>query len=216
MSDWIDVTQPISADMVFWPGQVAPSFERLSNMDSGHMANVTKLSLSMHTGTHMDAPLHFFNDGKDIAQMPPETGVGDLRLIQHRGKGHITADDLRQYESRTRSIKEGERIFFKTHHSQEDWLKQDFKEDYTGVSAGAAEYLREKKVRLVGIDYLSIAPMDDLLNVHHILLGSGIWITEGLKLDGLEEGDYEVICLPLKILGADGSPARVLLRPKQK
>lgn len=216
MSEWIDVTQPISEDMVFWPGQVGPSFERISNMDSGHIANVTKLSLSMHTGTHMDAPLHFFNDGKDIAQMPPETGVGDLRLVQHTGANHITADDIRNYENRTRLIEEGERIFFQTRHSDEDWLKQDFKKDYTAVSARAAEYLREKKIRLVGIDYLSIAPMDDLLNVHHILLGSGIWITEGLKLTGLKEGDYEVICLPLKIEGADGSPARVLLRPKQK
>ena len=212
MSKWIDVTHSLAKGMVFWPGQTQPRFELISNMGAGHMANVTKVDMSVHTGTHMDAPVHFIEGGKDIAQMPPEVGVGKVRLMEHRSADHISISHLQDYESRTRTIAENERLFFKTRHSGENWIKEEFNQDYTALSAEAAEFLKKRKLKLVGIDYLSIAPFNDLTPTHRVLLGSEIWIVEGLRLGELQEAEYELICLPLKIEGADGSPVRVLMK----
>lgn len=212
MANWIDVSQAIKPGMVFWPGQVPPAFVRISDMDKGDTANVTKLSLSVHTGTHMDAPLHFLNDGAGIDKMPLEAGIGKVRVMNYSGSGPIEAEDIWSYEKRSSGIGKGERIFFKTRNSEEDWLEQEFKTNYIGLSSGGADYLKEKKIQLVGIDYLSIAPYNDLPSPHYSLLGNGIWVVEGLNLQKINEKEYELICLPLKIENCDGSPCRVLMR----
>ena len=212
MNEWIDVTQTLQKSMAYWPGQEKPEFSLLADIKKGDMANVTKIDISCHTGTHMDAPLHFLDEAQDISTMPVSAMVGAGKIMLIEEKEHISKKAIQQAEERVGHIKKGDRILFKTHHSNKDWIMEEFRTDYTALAADGAQYLVDKGIALVGIDYLSIAPYDNLVEIHQILLKQKIWIVEGLRLLNIEEGEYEIICLPLKIKGADGAPARVLVR----
>jgi arylformamidase len=214
MNNWIDATQSLQEGMVYWPGQDAPKFKQVASLIKGDMANLTQLSLSAHTGTHMDAPLHFVDGTKDISEMPLEAMTGDARVFEIMTGKNITKDDLISAEKRQGKIIKGDKILFKTKFSITNWTLEPFKEFYPALSRDAAEYLTEKEIMVVGIDYLSIAPFDNLVEIHEILLKKGIWVIEGLNLNQVEEGSYDIIATPLKIKGSDGSPARVLLKKK--
>lgn len=208
-SKWIDICVPISDGMPHWPGEPPVSVTRMKSIENGHGANVSVLSMSAHTGTHMDAPLHFIENGKDITAADAEILIGEARVIEIRGKGEISADDISSYD-----FKQGERILLKTGNSDEEWFEREFNSNYAFLAGDAAAYLARKGVVLVGIDYLSIAKYKEGEEAHKHLLGNGIWIIEGLYLKEAEEGVYDMICLPLKIRGSEGAPARVMLRKK--
>lgn len=208
---WLDVTYPISPEMAVWPGQPQTERHRVSSIDEGKDSNVSVLTMSTHTGTHMDAPLHFYKDGTDITAAPFEALLGSVRVAEVPGSV-VSSAEIKSYEKRTRALAAGERIFFKTANSQKDWLTEPFNEAYVAVDAEAAQYLVERKIAVVGVDYLSVAPFNDTFHTHRTLLGVGVWVIEGLDLRHVQEGYFEMIALPLKIVGSDASPLRVLLR----
>jgi arylformamidase len=205
--NWIDITTPIENDMVHWPGDTDIVFKRASSISDGDICNLTNISMSAHTATHMDAPLHFIDNANDISTMPLDAVIGKAKVIEIKNHVSINLEEFKSHE-----IEKGDRILFKTQNSFADWRMKDFKEDYVFLSAEAAKYLVERKVKTVGVDYLSVAEFNNSAEVHNILLGAGIWIIEGLALKDISEGTYDLICLPLNLIGSDGSPARAVLR----
>jgi arylformamidase len=212
-SNWIDVTVPLKEGMAIWPGDVTIKIERRRSMDRGDAANNSAISLGVHTGTHMDAPKHFIKDGKSIDKLPLETSVGPARVIEIKDKISIKPEELKQH-----NIKKGERILFKTVNSPRCWQTDAFVNDFVFVTRDAAQFLVDAGVILVGVDYLSVgSPMDPdkamRPDTHQILLGAGLYLIEGLNLTAVKAGDYNLICLPLKLMDAEGSPVRAILQP---
>ena len=209
---WLEVTWPIEPEMVTWPGQPQTERRRTSSIDEGKSSNVSTLTMSVHSGTHMDAPLHFYKDGADITAAPFEAMFGPVRVAEIVGEV-ISSAQIKTYEARAGELKPGERVFFKTGNSRRNWLTEPFDEGYVAVAAEAASYLVERQIAVVGVDYLSVAPFADTYHTHRTLLGADVWVIEGLDLRNVTEGHFEMVAMPLKIVGSDASPLRVLLRP---
>jgi arylformamidase len=206
---WIDISVTLHDGMVHWPDNPPVVIQRQLDISKGDVANVSMLSMGSHTGTHMDAPLHFLADGKGLDEMELEATMGRARVIEISDPVAVGVSELEDQD-----IDAGDRILFKTRNSNRTWADLPFDEDFVYVSAGAATHLVERGVRLVGVDYLSVGGFkSDGVETHTELLEAGIWIIEGLDLSGVSAGEYEVICLPLKILRSDGAPARAILRP---
>ncbi|MGI6567751.1 MAG: cyclase family protein [Firmicutes bacterium] len=203
---WIDVTWTIHPQMTVWPGDSQPVLERTATVEEDGVQG-TRLGLSVHTGTHIDAPRHFVAGGATIDAIPLEVLTGPCLVIDVPGCELIGPSHLENLAW------EGvERVIFRTDNSAIP-LQGDFRRDYTGLSVEAAKSLIQRGIRLVGIDYLSIeryAPDSDFA-VHKALLGAGVVIVEGLKLQDVTPGRYQLMALPLILQGSDGSPARVLL-----
>ena len=205
---WVDVSVPLRSGMVHWPDNPPVRIERMLDIERGDVANVSTISLGSHTGTHMDAPIHFVRGGEGMDRMPLDATMGPARVVEIQDPAAIKPDELDPH-----GIGRGERVLFKTRNSSVAWWTQDFIEDFVYVSQEAARYLAERGVRTVGVDYLSVGGFHtDGVETHQALLGAGIWVIEGLDLSGVEPGEHELICLPLKVEGGDGAPARALLR----
>lgn len=211
---WLDITYPLHSKIPPYPGQPPVKLGKLSTIGTeGAVANVTLLDISVHTGTHMDAPLHFLKDGADITKMPLSIGMGEGKIIEIENKEAIYPEEIQRFEEKYGVLMPLERVFFKTYNSRRDWSVEPFDEDYVFLSKDAAQYLVERRIGMVGIDYLSISKGNINTEVHQKLLSNNCWIIEGLDLRNVDEGLYEIICLPIKVSGADGAPARVVVRP---
>lgn len=207
---WIDVSVPIRPGMVHWPGDPGIEVSWALRIEKGAPCNVSRLSLGSHTGTHMDAPLHFIANGKTLDQMPLDATIGPARVIEIKDKESIKPDELMPHK-----IKRDERILFKTRNSEKSWKSDNFDEDFVYISKEGAQFLAEQGVQTVGVDYLSVGGFKrDGVETHHALLGAGIWLIEGLNLSKVKPGRYDLVCLPLKVLGSEGAPARVVLRAR--
>jgi arylformamidase len=210
--DWMDVSAPLRTGMVVWPGNPAVEIQRMLSIESGDGCNVSRISFGAHTGTHVDAPIHFLPDGAGVHEAPFEAMIGAARVIEILDTVSIKASELE-----TKHILPGERILFKTVNSPRCWQTDHFMEDFVYVSAAAAEYLAALPVQTVGVDYLSVGGFyADGQETHQALLSAGVWIIEGLNLTGVRPGNYQLLCLPLLITDADGAPARVLLQPVER
>jgi len=208
MSPWIDISVPVYNGLVHWPGDPAFDGQRKADMARGDVCNLTKLSMSAHTGTHMDAPLHFVRDGATMDALPIDAVVGEARVIAIDDPAAIQPDELQKHD-----LQPGERVLFKTRNSERLWHDQPFDEDFVHISAAGAAYLVERGVRTVGIDYLSIGGFKtDGVECHQIMLGAGIWVIEGLNLHDITPGKYELACLPMRLRDAEGSPCRAVIR----
>jgi arylformamidase len=207
MSEWIDVTVPIRAGMVHWPGN--PGVQREVSVEHGEagICRVSRLTLGVHTGTHFDAPNHFDVPGGGVEALPVAAMIGVTRIVAVHGHAIARAD------VEVLHLKAGERVLFKTSNSARGWNTDAFVPDYVYVTESAAHHLAEKRVALVGIDYLSVGGPADGARTHRALLQAGVCILEGLDLRRVVPGTFEMIALPLLIPGSDGAPARVLLRP---
>ncbi len=192
MSEWIDISVELREGLVVWPGDPPFEISAVASMARGDACNVSAIAMTCHAGTHIDAPRHFFDSGAAADRAPFEALIGPARVVE--AVGPITADRIDAL-----NVGRGERLLFKT-GGRIDTLAPD-----------AAERLVQLGVRLVGIDGLTIG-YPKIADVHRTLLGAGIWILEGLDLARVQPGDYELVCLPLKIAGADGAPARALLK----
>ncbi len=204
---WIDVTLPMEAGMAHWPGDPQVEIDRIVDMGKGDICNVSRVTMCAHSGTHMDAPAHFLRDGAGVDTAPLEVLMGPARVIAIDDPVSIRRADLEKYH-----IQAGERIIFRTRNSQ---FSRDggFQMDFVHIASDAAQYLAGQKVSLVGIDYMSVGGFyQDMVETHVALLGAGVWIVENLDLQHIGPGDWELICLPMKIVGCDGAPARVLMR----
>lgn len=206
MSDWLDLTTPISDGMAYWPDNAPVHIKKTLSIQRGDAANVTEVSMSVHTATHVDAALHFLDDGPDVAALDLNTLVGPAHVVEIQDPKFITRAELEGL-----LLQPGARLLFKTRNSDQEWAQQPFNPEFVRVRADAAEWLREQEVACVGVDYLSVGPAD----THNILLKAGISIIEGLALQNVEPGQYDMVCLPLKIVGADGAPARVIARKRE-
>jgi arylformamidase len=204
--EWIDISICDNNGMVGWPGDPEFSMNRIHDIDKGDMLNLSLITMSSHAGTHMDAPLHWIRDGKSIDEMPLDTTVGTARVIEIKDPEAVKVSELKGY-----TLNKGDRILFKTRNSGNHTDK--FAEDFVYISAEAARLIAQSGVSLVGVDYLSVGGFHaDGKLIHRTLLESGVWIIEGLDLSRAEAGEYELICLPLKLRGCDGAPSRAILR----
>lgn len=206
-----DISIPISTDMPVWPGDPGVMITKSSSLEEGENANVSHLSLGVHTGTHVDAPLHFLIDGESLDKIPLERFVGDAQVFEVPAADLVTAGIL----SNLNLTIKADRVLFKTKNSGiwESEVKA-FKEDFVAFSPDAAEFLVNQGVSLVGIDYLSIAPFGDSTPTHKIFLEAGVVLLEGIDLSGVSPGEYTLFCLPLKIQGVEGAPVRAILVEK--
>ena len=203
-----DISLSITPELPTWPGDAKIQLERTSSIAEGAIANVTHISMGAHTGTHVDAPDHFLGNGQGVDQIPLDLLIGPAAVVQLPDAETITADMLREAEIPTH-IK---RLLFKTRNS-EYWAsgETEFQRDFMALSVDAAEYLVQRGVEVVGVDYLSVAPFDTPIPTHKTLLQAEVLVIEGLDLSEVPPGDYTLHCLPLKIAGADGAPARAVL-----
>ena len=202
-----DVTVPLGPATHIWDDDPAPAIETLAHLERGDAHTLTRIAMSSHSGTHVDAPAHFARGGATIDAIPAATLVGPALVVEHRGEAHITAADLGVLGIDGRH----ERVLFKTANGRL-WEREGFQRDFIALGESAAARLIELGVVLAGIDYLSIEPYESAENpVHRVLLGAGVTVVEGLDLRDVPPGDYLLVCAPLKLTGAEGAPARVFL-----
>src|SRR4030066_667699 len=203
-----DITLTITPQTIVWPGDPPVSMQRTSSIASGDSANVSQISMSCHTGTHVDAPDHFLNNGKTVENLSLDLLVGRAYVLHLPNVNLITASILMDADIPPRT----RRLLFKTRNS-DYWANgnKEFQTDFVGLSVDAAELLVDRNVKLVGIDYLSIAPYKQGKPVHTILLDAGVVVIEGLDLSRVSQGRYTLHCLHLKLGGADGAPTRAVL-----
>ena len=205
---WIDISIPLERGMVHWPDDRAFDRTETLRIANGDACNLSEFCASAHIGTHMDAPRHYLPDGEGIESFPISAGVGPARVIAIKDPALIRIDELKAYR-----LAKGERVLFKTRNSEQAWSTSKFQEKFVYIPPETATYLADCGVQTVGVDYLSVGGYEvGGPETHRALLKAGIWIIEGLNLKDVAPGDYELICLPLKLIGSDGAPARAVLR----
>ncbi len=207
-SDWIDISIPLRNGMVTWPGDVPFDWASTLEIANGDECNLSRISTTTHIGTHMDAPRHYLAGAAGMESMPITAAIGRARVIEIRDPEIIRTSELELHR-----LAKGERVLFKTRNSSHSWKSDEFQKKYVHIHPKAASYLVDCGVQTVGVDNLSVGGFDSSgVETHRILLEAGIWIIEGLQLEHVEPGEYELVCLPLKIVGGDGAPARAVLR----
>jgi arylformamidase len=203
-----DISLGITPGMPVWPGSPDVVLERVSKIEEGANSNGSRLALGVHTGTHMDAPVHFLPGAAGIDRLPLDALVGRAVVIHLPRVEHVTAADLQRARlpARTR------RLLIRTRNSQL-WAKGEtkFQTGFAAVAPDAAEWIVTRGIQLVGVDYLSVAQYKNSRPTHEILLRAGVVVVEGLNLSRIKAGRYDLACLRLKLVGSDGAPARAVL-----
>lgn len=206
MRQIFDVSLPIHQEMISWPTDPKVGISPFKDQQTGKTSNVLSLRMGTHTGTHIDAPAHFIKGGLTVDELPLSVLIGPVRVFWIDVAGEINRGDLEDLDFRGVG-----RVFLKTRNS-ELYRTGSFSREFAYLSGRAADFLLEQGVKLVGIDYLSIdAYGAERAPAHQALLAGGVVIVESIDLSGVESGDYELICMPLRISGGDGAPARVVL-----
>jgi arylformamidase len=209
MTKIFDVTVPLSSDIPAYPGDPPFQLDSTHRIADGAPYNATRISMSAHSGTHVDAPYHFLADGGTVDALPLEILMGKARVVEVQARDKIERADLEPLDLRADL-----RVLIKTRMSGQ-LRSGSFLEDFVYLTPDAALYLVQAGLKLVGTDYLSVEKYGSVdFASHHALLSAGVVIVEGLDLSAIEPGEYEMACLPLRIVGADGSPARVVLRTR--
>ena len=203
-----DITLALSPDLPLWPGDEAFVLERVESIATGGTSNTSRLKMSAHMGTHVDAPDHFLGNGKTVEKLSLSILSGRAYVLHLPEVKLITAAVLEKAEIPPRT----RRVLFRTKNSTHWTTKEKlFQTDFVALSGDAAQYLVDRGVKLVGIDYLSISPYQAPKATHEILLKAGVVVLEGLDLSEVSQGRYTLYCLPLKLVGSDGAPARAIL-----
>jgi arylformamidase len=204
---WIDVSVPVVPGMVTFPGDPLIFLERAASMSKGGICNVSRLDFGVHSGTHIDAPIHFIDGAGAIETVPLDACIGPVLVVDASAHAsHLDAAAIR-----TLAIPNGtRRVLFRW--NSDLWSESTFQPNFRAVTGDGAAALVELGVELVGNDYLSIAPFDAPIPTHRTLLEARVVILEGLDLRAIEPGAYDLICVPILIPGSDGAPARALLR----
>jgi len=204
-----DVTVPLSASVPTYPGDPRFDIEFTHRLAAGDPYNLARFSLGAHAGTHVDAPYHFLAGGATVDELPLGILMGKARVLEIPVRDRIRREDLE-----TLDLRDDLRVLLKTRMSGQLRLP-DFQEDFVHLTGDAAVYLAQAGLKLVGIDYLSVDRFGSSdFEAHQALLGAGVVIVEGLDLSEVEPGEYDMACLPLRIVGGDGAPARVVLRAR--
>jgi arylformamidase len=203
-----DVSLPVTPDLPVWPGDPPIRLKRVKSISGGANANVSELACGVHIGTHVDAPLHFIDGAGAVETMKLTALVGRARVVSFPKVEVIDAELL----AAARIPPGARRILFKTRNSAL-WAAgtREFHKSFVALDESAARWLVRRKVVLVGMDYLSVAPFGRSRPTHRVLLEAGVAVVEGLNLTGIRPGSYGFACLPLKLIGSDGAPARAIL-----
>ncbi|WP_080873564.1 arylformamidase [Oceanobacillus timonensis] len=206
MSKWIDISQPLNNKLAHWPEDEPFHYETPVTKETSGSVNIGKITTSAHIGTHVDAPFHFLNDGKRILDLDIERYVGACKVIDLSDFDEINAEALK-----TKGIKHAERLLIKTALPN----KPDrFPKEVAAITADGAAYMETLGVKLAGVDTPSVDRISSKdLSGHHALYKHDIYILENVMLDQVEEGDYELIALPLALEEGDGSPVRAVIKP---
>ncbi|MCB0704351.1 MAG: cyclase family protein [Saprospiraceae bacterium] len=208
MGQLIDISNPLHPDLPVWPGSHGIHIHRILDQEKGDAATVSRLDIDIHSGTHIDAPLHFVKNGATTEEIPLDKLNGPCRVADLRGIPIITHRHLEalRLPSNTR------KLLLKTDNS-EKWtdLRHTFDKDYAAISQEAAQWVVDQGIELIGIDYHSIQRFSDPIDTHVTLLKNKVVILEGLNLKSIQSGPYRLWCLPVRILGVEGAPARAVL-----
>jgi arylformamidase len=203
----LDVSVPLVAGMPAYPGNPDFELQPVKRIADGGSSNVSRLILGTHTGTHVDAPRHFIDDGATVDALSLDLLIGRARVVDISRRGGIGAEELAEA-----GLREDLRVLLKTSNSAL-WNDTHFHHDYTYITEEGARYLVEQGVKVIGVDYLSVEQYKKAgAPAHRALLSQGVVIIEGLNLSEAEPGMYEMYCLPLRVAGGDGGPARVILK----
>ncbi|MFO7898888.1 MAG: cyclase family protein [Planctomycetota bacterium] len=202
---YYDISVPVFDGMVAWPSDPPVRVRTHKSVKRGDRSNVEKLEFSSHTGTHLDAPNHIGLD-RTVDEIPIGTLVGPAVVVTSRAKREVSADDIDGLD-----LKTVERILFKTRNSSRPDDGR-FHDDFVALSPELAERLANARVKLVGIDAMSVDAKGGKGEVHRTLLEAGVVLLENINLSNVSAGEYELLCLPLRIAGGDGAPARAVLR----
>jgi len=209
MGNFIDITLPLSSDLPVWPGSTGFNLRQTQSLGAGDLVNETRLETDVHFGTHIDAPLHFIENGCPVDRLPLGGMIGPAVVACFPNCPAVTAAELETLELPD----ETRRLLLHTDNSRL-WAhgKKSFCRNFVALTEDAAQWVVDHGIDLIGIDYLSIQRFSDGPDVHRILLENDTIILEGLNLNAVEAGIYELICLPLRLVGAEGAPARAVLR----
>ncbi len=210
-SEWIDVSWPLHGNMRWWPQDEQPKIRKILQRSMGERTDLYGLEIISHTGTHIDAPLHFIPDALTIDAMPIDAIMGPARVIGIKDPVSVKVEEIEPYD-----IQAGERILFKTLNSERCYKTDRFMDDYVYVTPEAAEHLVDRKISVVGIDYIALGSGTDSESnraAHRAILSNGIWILEAINLSEVPPGPCELICLPIRLQGGDAAPARAIVRP---
>lgn len=208
MKIW-DISLPVSPDIPVWPGDPEINVQRVNKIEDGANANVSRMDIGCHTGTHVDAPYHFLPNGKTIETLDLDSLIGPAQVIRIPDDISVITGDV----VFACGIHEGtKRVLFKTYNSA-FWKKygSQFRTEFAGIDDSGAQALVDLGVKLVGLDYLSVAPFKKSRPTHEVFLKAAVVLLEGVDLSMVDAGDYDLVCLPLKLKGSDGSPARAVL-----
>jgi arylformamidase len=202
-----DISVDIQMGMPTYPGDAKFKSRKLKTVQQDGY-EIHRITMGNHTGTHVDAPAHFIQNGTTIGELPLDILNGRARVMEIKNKEKVTLEDIQDLK-----LEDVFRILLKTRNSSLWKTRKRFQKNYVYLTLDAAKYLADNDIKLIGFDYLSIEKFGDSEHpVHRYLLGNQVIILEGLNLSNVDEGDYEMCCLPMKLAGLDGAPARVILR----
>jgi arylformamidase len=205
-----DITMDVEPGMLYWHEGKAPEVTTVFSIADGAPSNVTRWLIGSHTGTHIDAPRHFIEDGATVEQLPLEMFVGRTRVMDltHIGDRTITAEDIQ-----SKGLDGVTRVLFRTTNSDKRITKKEFSKDWVGVAPCAAQLLVDAGVQLVGIDYVTVEAPEHSVEwpTHHILCGNNVIILEGAKVGEIPDGEYFMCCLPMRLKGSEGAATRTIL-----
>ncbi|CRK82839.1 arylformamidase [Neobacillus massiliamazoniensis] len=205
MNTWIDISQRLDKEVAVWPGDTPFRYEVIWSKEESGSVNVGQIKMSIHTGTHIDAPFHFDNNGKKVIDLDINLYIGKARVVHLPNIKSIGVNELSKLD-----LAGVTRLLIRTDTWKNRYL---FPESIPPLEPELAAYLAKLGVRLIGLDLPSVDPLDSKeLSAHHELTHNGIHILEGLVLDEVQPGDYELAALPLPLVDADGSPVRAVLR----
>jgi len=205
-----DISITITPDLPTWPGDTPISVDRVEKIEDGDAANLTRIEMSAHVGTHVDAPFHFLGGDTDtVEKLPLDVLLGRAYVLHLDDDVNIVTKSVLQNLAIPPRIR---RLLIKTRNSQL-WQQEhkNFRKDFVAISEDGAQYIVDRGIKLIGVDYLSVAPFDNVAPTHKTLLSAGIVIVEGLDLSQVPQGRYNLYCLPIKLGGSDGAPARAIL-----
>ncbi len=209
MKKYFDISLTITPNLPVWPGDPTIVLERVNKIEEGANSNVSRLVMGVHAGTHVDAPVHFLPGAKSVEELALEILIGPAQVIQIPDSVDVITSDILEDAD---IAEDTTRLLLKTRNSVL-WQEKipSFHKDFVAIDASGAEFLVKRGIQLIGIDYLSVAPYKKSRPTHQILLQAGIVILEGLDLFKVPAGQYELFCLPLRLGGSDGAPARAVL-----
>lgn len=213
MDEIIDISVPLTKEMPIWPGSSGPRLIRMKTLEDGDASTASRLECDVHSGTHVDAPMHFLEKGNGVEALSLDGLIGPAYVADLAEMPFVNADSLDSL-----GLPRGtERLLLRTRNSKL-WASGvcEFTPDYVALTPDAAQWIVDQGIRLIGIDYLSVQRFEDGPLTHQILLKAKVIILEGLSLVAVSSGTYELICLPIFLVGAEGAPARAVLRPMPK